>query len=206
MSPTFPLWPAAELSPMRSGYELLTKAVSGVLRHASVDVLPPFVRTLGLPQSELIAMLECCRPYEAYVPISELKYAVVVRTVPPLFHEVAAHLMASRTPEADAQHVNWLARAIAAASLGNRMLWQDLGLAGRHEVAALMKLYFQPLFQRNVTDLKWKRFIFRELGDKLGRHDMHPPGCHRCAQYRKCFETGRLAPPAASAAKRAVAA
>lgn len=206
MSPTFPLWPAAELSPMRSGYELLTKAVSGVLRHASVDVLPPFVRTLGLSQSELMAALECCRPYEAYVPVSELKYAVVVGTVPKLFHEVVAHLMASRTQEADARHVNWLARAIAAASLGNRMLWQDLGLAGRDEVTALMKLYFQPLYQRNATDLKWKRFIFRELGIKLGRHDMQPPGCHRCTQYRRCFETGRMPPPAPPARGNPVAA
>jgi nitrogen fixation protein NifQ len=194
MSPTFPLWPAAELSPMRSGYELLTKAVTGVLRHAGVDVLPPFARTLGLPQRELMDLLECCRPHEAYVPVAESKYAVLLRTVPPLFSEVAALLMALRTPEADAQHVNWLARAIAAASLGNRMLWQDLGLAGRHELVALIKLYFQPLYQRNSTGLKWKRLIFRELGVTQGRQDMRPPGCHRCAQYRQCFASGHPAP------------
>lgn len=190
MSPTFPLWPATELSPMRSGYELLTKAVAGVLRHASDGALPPFVRTLGLPQAELMNLIECCMPGQVYVPISELKYAVVVGTVPELFTEVATLLASLRTPEADAEHVNWLARAIAGAILGGRFLWQDLGLKGRHEVTALMKLYFQPLYQRNVTDLKWKRFIFLELAARLGKQDLQPPGCRNCTQYRQCYSSG----------------
>lgn len=178
MSPTFPMWPAAELSPMRSGYELLTKAVAGALRHANEGALPPFARTLGLPQSELMAALACCLPgRDAQIPIPESKYAAIVGTAPGMFTELVAMMMARRTPEADARHVDWLARAFAAASLGRRFLWQDLGLAGRHEITALMKLYFHPLFKRNTTDLKWKRFLYLELGARHGNQDLRPPGC-----------------------------
>lgn len=189
----FPLWPAAELAPLRSGYELLVKAVTGALQHAREGALPPFARTLGLPQSELLALLASCHPRrDAQAPIPESKYAAIVGTVPRLFSDVTAMLATLRTPEADPRHADWLARAIAAAALGTRFLWQDLGLAGRHELTALIRLYFQPLYQRNTTDLKWKRFLFLELGALQGNLHLKPPGCSGCGQFQVCY------PPAAA--------
>src|SRR5471030_1647239 len=144
--------------------EALQQAVAGVLRNAHAGALPPFARTLGLPQAALLEVLRCCLPRLATDAIPERKYAALMQNMPALFDEVRALLMAQRTPDADPLHVEWLARAIAAACMGNRFLWQDMGLAGRDDVGVLLRRYFQPLHDANREDLKWKRFIFLQLG------------------------------------------
>ena len=142
----------------------LQQAVGGVLRNAHAGALPPFARTLGLPQAALLEVLRCCLPRLATDAIPERKYAALTHHMPALFDEVLALLVAQRTPDAEPLHVEWLARAIAAACMGNRFLWQDLGLAGRDDVGVLLQRYFQPLYDANREDLKWKRFIFLQLG------------------------------------------
>ncbi|WP_295999291.1 nitrogen fixation protein NifQ [Rugamonas sp.] len=148
----------------QAGHPLLLNAVAGVLRCAYAGALPPFARTLGLAQAALLDVVRHCLPQLASSDtISERKYAALLQCAPALFSEVLALLMASRTPGADAGQVEWLARAIAAACMGNRFLWQDLGLGSRDDVGTLLRLYFEPLHSRNTDDLKWKRFIFLQL-------------------------------------------
>jgi nitrogen fixation protein NifQ len=101
-------------------------------------------------------------------------------------------LLSHRTPHADAVHADWLARAIAAASLGRRFLWQDLGLQGREEVGALLREYFEPFYRRNVADIKWKKFLFVELGARQGEAAMPAPGCMHCAQFDDCYGKAAL--------------
>lgn len=156
-----PSVPAAVLKPE----PLLLRALAGVLHSAQEGELPLFVRTLGLPQPALLQMVGCCFPsLDYHEPIPERKYAALMASVPPLFNDVHAMLVAQRTPLTDLRHADWLARAFAGASLGQRFLWQDMGLAGREELAALLQRYFEPLHRRNTSDLKWKRFLLLELG------------------------------------------
>ena len=158
--------------------EALQQAVAGVLRNAHAGELPPFARTLGLPQAGLFQVLRCCLPQLAAIDaIPERKYAALMQDMPALFNDVQALLMEQRTPDADPLHAEWLARAIAAACMGSRFLWQDMGLGERDDVAALLRQYFRPLYDSNQGDLKWKRFIFLQLSARKKQPgDRHQPG------------------------------
>lgn len=169
---------------------LLLHAIAGALRCAHAGALPPFARTLGLPQAALLDVVRRCLPQLATDTISERKYAALMQGAPALFGDVLALLMAQRTPAADAGQVEWLARAIAAACMGNRFLWQDLGLSSRDDVGTLMRLYFQPLHDRNTEDLKWKRFIFLQLSAQKNQPGLQAPGCPQCVQHDSCHQPG----------------
>lgn len=172
--------------------ELPLRAIVGVMKHAQEGELPLVAWTLGLPQAELLELIEHCFPKLGRLePMPEWNYAILMRIVPQVFHDLAALLLAHRDGNTDARHADWLARAIAAASLGERHLWQDLGLDGRGDVAALLQRYFPTLFARNTADLKWKRFLFAELGAAQGRPDLLPPGCGKCGQFPICFAVSK---------------
>lgn len=144
---------------------LLLAALAGVLRSARDGELPLFVRTLGMPQASLLRMAGCCFPaLDYHEPIPERKYAALLACAPPEFHRLHALLMTQRGADADPCHADWLARALAAACLGQRFLWQDLGLTGREELEALLRRYFGPLHVRNGGRGQWKHFLMHELG------------------------------------------
>ena len=105
------------------------------------------------------------------------------RTPPPAtFTALTRLLVAGQSAGCNAREIVVLAQTIAIACHGQRHLWEDLGLAGRTEISTLLAHYFRPLRQRNVLDLRWKRFLFGELG-------LQPPGCNQCDQSPVCFVT-----------------
>lgn len=167
---------------------LMVAAIAGVFRNAQDGELPLFSWTLGLPQAQLAALVEYCFPELRMLELMpEPQYAMIVKDAPAEFHGLVALLLANRSPGADPQHADWLAHAIAAASLGSRHLWQDLGLTGRDAVCRLLEQYFQPLYWRNTKNLKWKRFFFAELGALQGKPGLQPPKCHHCDEFTVCF-------------------
>ncbi len=104
--------------------------------------------------------------------------------VPDLFPPLVKMLCDSRPCAAPIDW--WLVHAIASACFGHRHLWQDLGLRGREELSSLLAERFPDLYRRNVGDLKWKRFMFHELGQHLGIADLRPPGCGECEHFPLC--------------------
>lgn len=173
----------------RSAPELLMiTAVAGVLRNAQDGELPLFAWTLGLSQPDLLTLLEECFPALGRVaPMSEKEFAVLGAAVPTDFHALVALLRAQGDPGRDARHTEWAARAVAAACMGERHLWQDLGLTGRPAVSALLRDWFPDLHDGNIADVKWKRYLFACLGRHLGKPGLQPPGCGGCEQNGLCF-------------------
>lgn len=199
---TSPRWPAPSQSGMSRrmpgrdredagaarDHTLMLRAISGVLRNTQCGELPVFAWTLGLPQQALLEMVERCFPeLGALEGLSDMQYASLKAAQPPYFQALAALLMTRRTAGVDEHVATWLAHAIAAACHGERHLWEDLDLGGRDDVSRLLERYFHPLYLANSRNLRWKRFLFAELGAVLGRTDCLPPGCHRCDQHRVCF-------------------
>jgi len=80
-----------------------------------------------------------------------------------------------------------LASIIANACLRPDHLWRDLGLAGREEVSAMLERYFPSLAALNVGNLRWKKFLARQLALSLGREPGPAPGCPGCEDYGFCF-------------------
>jgi len=170
------------------GPELMRRAIAAVLWHAQEGHLPLFAWTLGLRQPDLLTLVQSCFPeLSPLEPMAPTQYAAVLNTTPVQFRFLTGMLRANRSPSVDVQHADWVARTIAAASMGSRHLWQDLGLSGRDDVSWLLAHYFRPLFNQNVDDQKWKRFLYTELGRLQGHPDLRPPGCAECEQFALCF-------------------
>lgn len=81
----------------------------------------------------------------------------------------------------------WLARAIATACLGNNHLWQDLGLPNRQTLSDILEINFTTLFEKNIGNMKWKKFFYKQLCESIGVHICKAPSCGVCCDYAKCF-------------------
>lgn len=81
----------------------------------------------------------------------------------------------------------WLAHIVARCSLGANHLWQDLGLTGREDLSALMQRHFPALAARNDRDMKWKKFLYREVCERDGIIICKSPNCAVCVDYSVCF-------------------
>jgi nitrogen fixation protein NifQ len=80
-----------------------------------------------------------------------------------------------------------IARIVAAGCLGEDHLWQDLGLFSRPELTALMARNFPTLATRNDRDMKWKRFLYKQLCETEGIYTCRSPSCETCCDYAACF-------------------
>lgn len=81
----------------------------------------------------------------------------------------------------------WVAHAIATASMGGNHLWQDMGLPDRTALSRLIERHFGSLFVRNVGDMKWKKFFYRQLCERAKVPICKSPSCGVCADYKACF-------------------
>lgn len=168
------------------GDELAQRAMAGVIAAANGGQLPLFASTLGMRFDEFSAILTdeakgCMRP-------SPLHAKLLAGWLPELFPHLVEMFWSKQSCD---DKINWwVAHAIASACFGQRHLWQDLGLRGRNELSRLLEERFYWLYVSNIHALKWKMFLFHELGKRLGMPALTPPGCGACDQYRQCFGSG----------------
>lgn len=106
--------------------------------------------------------------------------------------EVCSLLLPAASP--DDPDAGWLAVVVAEGCLGDDHLWQDLGLEQRDQLGWLLDTHFGSLARRNVADMKWKRFFYKQLCDRE-QVMCRAPSCGVCADYARCYgsETGGAA-------------
>lgn len=80
-----------------------------------------------------------------------------------------------------------VARIVAAACTGGNHLWEDLGLWTRADLTELMTQNFPALAAKNDRDMKWKKFLYKQLCQREGIYICRAPSCEVCADYAKCF-------------------
>jgi nitrogen fixation protein NifQ len=85
------------------------------------------------------------------------------------------------------QETEWLIAIIVAACLGNDHLWQDLGLWSRQELSAMLSHNFPEMASMNNRDMKWKKFIYKQLCEAEGLYVCRAPSCEVCLDYPICF-------------------
>jgi nitrogen fixation protein NifQ len=88
---------------------------------------------------------------------------------------------------AHADDARCLASIIAAASLRPDHLWRDLGLDGRDDVTAMLGRHYPELIARNTDNLRWKKFLAREVAQANGVAPTCAPGCPGCEDYGFCY-------------------
>ena len=80
-----------------------------------------------------------------------------------------------------------VAERVALACLGDRHLWQDLHFGSRAELSALMARWFPALVARNRHDMKWKKFLYKQLCEREEIFVCKSPSCAACSDFAKCF-------------------
>lgn len=104
------------------------------------------------------------------------------------------HADSTAGPATASDNVAW---AIACASLGDNHLWQDLGLPSRLELSVLIEHWFPRLAALNTHNMKWKRFLYRQLCLREDLLICKAPSCGVCSDHGRCFgpeEAAAVAP------------
>lgn len=174
------------------------RSIRGVLNSAEDGHLPLFAATLGMRYDVFSTILSG----DQIDPVLQttLHSDLLAEWVPELFPPLVEMLWDSRS--CDDQLNWWVAHAVACACFGHRHLWQDLGLGGRNEVSGLFAKRFCWLYIRNTGNIKWKKFLFQELGLHLGVPEILPLGCSDCEDFRSCFGKARISGSALSRYER----
>jgi len=81
----------------------------------------------------------------------------------------------------------WIAEMVVVGCLGQDHLWQDLGLWARPQLTELMRRNFPLLAARNDRDMKWKKFLYKQLCECEGITVCRAPSCDACVDYSDCF-------------------
>jgi len=81
----------------------------------------------------------------------------------------------------------WISDLLITGCMAADHLWQDLGLWNRRQLSALMERNFPRLAAANTKDMKWKKFLYKQLCDTVGVYTCRAPSCERCADYHACF-------------------
>jgi len=90
-----------------------------------------------------------------------------------------------RNPEV--VEIDWVIGLLVAGCLGNDHLWHDLGLWSRSQLTALLNYNFPELAARNTHDMKWKKFLYKQLCEAEGLYLCRAPSCQVCVDYGQCY-------------------
>ncbi len=81
----------------------------------------------------------------------------------------------------------WLSVIVATGCMANDHLWEDLGLWSRRDLSELMMRNFPALAAKNDRDMKWKKFLYKQLCEQEGVYLCRAPSCAVCCDYAQCF-------------------
>ncbi len=87
----------------------------------------------------------------------------------------------------DTLEMEWIIAIIVAGCLGSDHLWQDLGLWTRNQLSAMLYYNFPELAAKNTQDMKWKKFLYKQLCEAEGLYLCRAPSCNVCIDYPKCY-------------------
>lgn len=81
----------------------------------------------------------------------------------------------------------WMAKIVAAACQRQDHLWQDMGLWSRDQLSQLLMNNFPALASQNTNNMKWKKFLYKQLCNREGVYACRAPSCEVCVDYAQCF-------------------
>lgn len=143
----------------------------------------PLTNAVGLDLADLHALFAAYFPEERGLLDGEAEQAG-----PDAIEEADFRtLLVSNATRPDSAEARWLAAMVVRRSLEPDHLWQDLGVSSRTDLSGLLMRHFQPLAARNVRDMKWKKFFYREMCAAEGMTVCKSPICDTCTDFAICF-------------------
>ncbi|MDZ4201377.1 MAG: nitrogen fixation protein NifQ [Gallionella sp.] len=157
--------------------ELFAQMISGGV--GGTGALPP---DMGLDEAAFAALLSRHFPGMQLV-VRHTKQVADPRA--PEYQDVLELLLEHRAGIDESEQ--WMGGIVTTACMANDHLWQDLGLRSRVYLSQLMTQNFPALAAKNVHDMKWKKFLYKQLCEKEGINACRAPSCQVCTDYPKCF-------------------
>lgn len=139
---------------------------------------------LGLDETELRALLTS---YFGGVLPEALAPPGEPPTQPPAPEEADLRHLLLEHRACGTQEETWFAALVAHAALRPDHLWQDMGLDRREEMSRLLRRHFPALALRNVKDMKWKKFLYKQLCEREDVRVCKAPNCEVCNDFVHCF-------------------
>ncbi|PWI33874.1 nitrogen fixation protein NifQ [Vibrio albus] len=87
----------------------------------------------------------------------------------------------------DSFYANLAVRVMSCACMGSSHLWSDLGLPERPVLSEMIRYYFPALHGKNVHNMRWKRFFYKQLCESGGDYVCRAPSCEECSSYSECY-------------------
>lgn len=139
---------------------------------------------LGLGMADYEAMMQVHFP-GATLPLSYMAEPVSDELRFPEQDELRSLLLTHR--DDPSQEGEWMAQILVTGCMGSDHLWQDLGLWARKDLSLLMQHNFSSLAAKNDRDMKWKKFLYKQLCLAEGIYVCRSPSCEVCPDYAACF-------------------
>lgn len=93
----------------------------------------------------------------------------------------------TRSAHPEREETHWITSMLVAGCLGEDHLWQDLGLWSRQDLSGLIAYNFPAVAAANNRDMKWKKFLYKQLCEAEGIYVCRAPSCDVCVDYPRCF-------------------
>lgn len=143
----------------------------------------PLCESTGLSFATLKGMVSAAFPHalpllEQFCPCEEPPIPEEERSL----RELLARSTTRRTP-----FQLHLAALVSRRAMRPNHLWQDCGLRNRGELSELMNRHFNPVASRNVSNMKWKKFLYRMICRDEGFRLCTAPSCAECDDFSICF-------------------
>ncbi len=145
------------------------------------SVLPDY---LGLEPAQFTALLKTYFPGQA-IPV-QAPSGIKLDDTRMLEKEDLIRLLQGFSLKQD-QENECLIGLIVSACLGSDHLWQDMGFWQRSELSEFLTYNFPRLASRNNKDMKWKKFLYKQLCEAEGLYLCRAPSCEVCTDYSVCF-------------------
>jgi len=80
-----------------------------------------------------------------------------------------------------------LARIIATRTALPGHLWVAMGLTERPQLTAAIRRHLPTLAEANNQNMRWKRYLYKQVCDLNGGVMCKAPNCGVCSDYHLCF-------------------
>ena len=167
------------LAAARDPDDAMTLAFAGVIGRALAVGQCPLIR--GLPGRDFQQVLDAFFPAPSWATAITPRMALHSDELEDLLELL---LESRREPS---EQLTWLSHAIASAAMRDNHLWQDMGLPNRALLSRLMAEHFPTLAARNLGDMKWKKFFYRQLCERAEVPICKSPNCGDCVDFAVCF-------------------
>jgi nitrogen fixation protein NifQ len=145
--------------------------------------------TLGLVPEEIPVILQNFFP--GTDPSDLARHSAPTAGPPPELNAEVLTILLSHVPQdANGRPVRtarWLAQTIAARAAQPGHLWVAMGLFERPELSAAIRRHLPSLAAANSRNMRWKRYLFKQVCNLHGARLCKSPDCGVCSDYALCF-------------------